>query len=87
MAEKTAKEKVIELIENMSVMELAELVKELEERFGVKAAPVAVAAPGAAPAAKEEAAEKTEFDVILKEVGDNKIAVIKAVRELSLIHI
>jgi len=83
MAEKTAKEKVIELIENMSVMELAELVKELEERFGVKAAPVAVAAPGAAPAAKEEAAEKTEFDVILKEVGDNKIAVIKAVREIT----
>ena len=84
MAEKTAKEKVIELIESMSVLELAELVKELEERFGVKAAPVAVAAPGAAPAtAKEEAAEKTEFDVILKEVGDNKIAVIKAVREIT----
>lgn len=76
---------VVSFIENMSVLELAELVKELEEKFGVSAAaPVAVAAvaaPGAAPA--EAAEEKTEFDVILKNAGANKIAVIKVVRALT----
>lgn len=73
---------VISFIENMSVLELAEMVKELEEKFGVSAAaPVAVAA---APAAAAEAAEeKTEFDVILKAAGANKIAVIKVVRALT----
>ncbi|MGI6263170.1 MAG: 50S ribosomal protein L7/L12 [Succiniclasticum sp.] len=76
------KDQIIEAIENMSVLELAELVKALEEKFGVSAAaPVAVAAAGAAPAGAAE--EKTEFDVILKEVGAGKIAVIKAVRELT----
>lgn len=77
--------KLIEAIEKMSVMELAELVKALEEKFGVSAAaPVAVAAVGgAAAAAVEEAEEKTEFDVVLKDVGPNKIQVIKAVRELT----
>jgi large subunit ribosomal protein L7/L12 len=82
MAEIT-KADVISFIENMSVLELAELVKELEEKFGVSAAaPVAVAA--AAPAAAAEAAEeKTEFDVILKSAGANKIAVIKVVRALT----
>jgi len=74
---------VIKFIENMSVLELAEMVKELEEKFGVSAAaPVAVAA--AAPAAAAEAAEeKTEFDVILKAAGANKIGVIKVVRALT----
>ena len=78
---------IIAAIESMTVLELAELVKELEEKFGVSAAaPVAVAAAPAAAAAAEPAEEKTEFDVILKEVGADKIKVIKVVR-LSLIHI
>ena len=78
-----SKADVISFIENMSVLELAELVKELEDKFGVSAAaPVAVAAV-AAPAAAEAAEEKTEFDVILKGAGANKIAVIKVVRALT----
>jgi len=82
MAEIT-KADVVEFIEKMTVLELAELVKELEEKFGVSAAaPVAVAA--ATPAASAEAAEeKTEFDVILKSAGANKINVIKVVRTLT----
>jgi len=77
------KEEVISFIENMSVLELANLVKELEEKFGVSAAaPVAVAAAGPAAAA-EAVEEKTEFDVILKSCGANKIAVIKVVRALT----
>ncbi|MSM41487.1 MAG: 50S ribosomal protein L7/L12 [Geobacter sp.] len=77
------KEEVIQFIESMSVLELAEMVKELEEKFGVSAAaPVAVAA-AAAPAAAEAAEEKTEFDVILKAAGANKINVIKVVRALT----
>jgi large subunit ribosomal protein L7/L12 len=82
MAEIT-KADVISFIENMSVLELSELVKELEDKFGVSAAaPVAVAA--AAPAAAAEAAEEqTEFDVILKAAGANKIGVIKVVRALT----
>jgi len=77
------KQDVISFIENMSVLELSELVKELEDKFGVSAAaPVAVAA--AAPAAAAEVAEeKTEFDVIIKAAGANKIAVIKVVRALT----
>ena len=77
------KEQILEAIENMTVLELSELVKALEEKFGVSAAaPVAVAA--AAPAAAAEAAEeKTEFDVILQSVGDKKINVIKVVREIT----
>jgi len=77
------KEEVISFIENMSVLELANLVKELEEKFGVSAAaPAAAAAAGPAVAA-EAAEEKTEFDVILKACGANKIAVIKVVRALT----
>lgn len=76
---------LIETIEQMSVLELSELVKALEERFGVTAAaPMAVASAGAAgdgAGAAEE--EKTEFDVILTDAGANKIQVIKAVRELT----
>ena len=73
---------LIEAIENMSVLELAELVKELEEKFGVSAAaPVAVA--GAAVAAAPAAEEKTEFDVILASFGSSKLGVIKVVREIT----
>lgn len=82
MAEIT-KDDVVSFIEKMTVLELAELVKELEDKFGVSAAaPVAVAAaPAAAAAAPEE--EKTEFDVVLKAAGANKINVIKVVRALT----
>ena len=76
------KEQIIEAIESMTVLELSELVKALEEKFGVSAAaPVAVAAAPAAAAAAVE--EKTEFDVILTSAGDKKIGVIKVVREIT----
>jgi large subunit ribosomal protein L7/L12 len=77
------KEQVVAFIENMTVLELAAFVKELEEKFGVSAAaPVAMAAAGAAPAAgAAAAAEQTEFDVILTATGAEKIKVIKVVRE------
>ena len=78
------KEDVIEFVSNMSVLELSELVKELEDKFGVSAAaPVAVAAGPVAGAAHAEAEEKTEFDVILSEIGDKKIQVIKAIRAIT----
>ena len=80
-------DKVLKLIEDvkaLTVMELSELVKALEEEFGVSAAaPVAVAAAPAAGAAAPAAEEKTEFDVVLAEVGANKINVIKVVREVT----
>lgn len=80
------KEEMIEAIGNMTVLELADLVKALEEKFGVSAAaPVAVAVAGG-PAGGEAAAaedEQTEFDVLLSAIGDQKIQVIKAVRELT----
>lgn len=76
------KEDVISFIEKMTVLDLAELVKELEEKFGVSAAaPVAVAAAG--PVVAEAVEEQTEFDVILKACGANKINVIKVVRALT----
>lgn len=81
------KEEVIEFISNMTVLELSQFIKELEEKFGVTAAaPVAAVAamPGmAAPAEAAPVEEKTEFDVILAEAGANKINVIKVVRELT----
>ena len=74
---------IVEQIEKLSVLELADLVHALEDRFGVTAAaPVAVAAAGGATASSEPAEEKTTFNVILSAAGANKIAVIKAVREL-----
>jgi large subunit ribosomal protein L7/L12 len=74
---------IIETIDKLTVLELADLVKQLEEKYGVSAAaPVAMMAAGAAAAAAP-AAEKTEFDVILTEAGPEKIKVIKAVRELT----
>ena len=78
MSEKT--DKMLEEIDSLTVVELAELVKGIEEKYGVTAA--AVAAP-AAGAAGEAAAEKTEFNVVLKEAGSNKIAVIKVVRDAT----
>ena len=78
------KEEIMQAIESMTVLELSELVKAMEERFGVSAAaPVAVAAAGPAAAAAEPEEEKTEFDVILAAVGDKKINVIKVVREVT----
>ena len=80
-----SKEELIEEIKGMSVLDLADVVKALEEEFGVSAAaPVAVAAaPGAGDGGGAAAEEKTEFDVVLKDIGSQKIAVIKAVRELT----
>ena len=75
------KEQLIADIKAMSVLELSELVKALEAEFGVSAAATAVAVAGPAAAVVEEVEEKTEFDVILKEVGPEKIKVIKVVRE------
>ena len=72
---------IIEQIKALTILELADLVKAIEEEFGVSAAPVAVA--GAAVAAAPAAEEKTEFDVILKNFGGNKLGVIKAVREIT----
>ena len=79
------KEDVIQFIEQMTVLELSELVKELEDKFGVSAAaPVAVAAaPGAGEAAPAAAEEKTEFDVILSSIGEKKIQVIKVARAIT----
>lgn len=78
------KEEILDAIASMTVLEVSELIMMMEEKFGVSAAAaaVAVAAP-AAGAAAAAAEEKTEFDVVLAEVGSNKIAVIKAVRELT----
>ena len=81
------KDEIVTMIKGMTVLELSELVKALEEEFGVSAAmPMAMAAGSAAGAAGGAAAaaeEQTEFTVILKEIGENKIAVIKAVREVT----
>ena len=81
------KDQVVDFLSKMSVLDLAALTKELEDKWGVKAAPVAVAAAGGAPAAgggaAAPAAEQTEFTVTLKDAGGNKIGVIKAVREVT----
>lgn len=76
-----SKDEIIEAIASMSVMDVVELVKAMEEKFGVSAAAAVVAGPAAGGAAAEE--EKTEFDVVLKEVGAKKIDVIKAVRSAT----
>ena len=75
--------KMLEEVKSMSVMELNEFVKMLEEEFGVSAAAMAVAAPAAGGAAAPAEEEKTEFNLMLKEIGGNKIAVIKVVREIT----
>lgn len=76
-------EEFIAEIEKMSVLELNDLVKALEEKFGVSAAAAVVAVPGAAAGAAAAEEEKTEFDVVLKDAGSEKIKVIKVVRELT----
>jgi large subunit ribosomal protein L7/L12 len=84
MAAKISKKDVVDFISNMTVLDLSEFVKELEEKFGVSAAaPVAVAAAAPAGEVQEETAEKTEFDVILSTMGDKKIQVIKVVRAVT----
>jgi large subunit ribosomal protein L7/L12 len=86
MAEKKNKDAVIDLISTMTVLELSELVKDLEDKFGVSSAPMFAAAPAAgagAPAEAEEQEEKTEFDVVLTGFGDKKIQVIKVVRAVT----
>jgi len=81
---KVTKEQVVEFIEGMSVLEMAEFVKELEEKFGVSAAaPVAVAAVPGAGGGEAAAEEKDEFDVVLTAAGDKKINVIKVVRAIT----
>ena len=75
------REEIISAIEGMTILELADLVKEMEEKFGVSAAAPVAAAGAAAPAAAAEE-DKTEFDVVLKDVGSEKIKVIKVVREV-----
>ena len=79
---KINKEDLLKAVEEMSVLELADFVKALEEKFGVSAAPMAVAAPAGAAPAGEAAPEQTTFNVVLTSAGANKISVIKAVREL-----
>jgi large subunit ribosomal protein L7/L12 len=80
-----SKDQVVDYLSNLPVIQIAELIKTLEDKWGVKAAPVAVAGPaaaaGGAPAAAAE--EQTEFTVVLKEAGANKINVIKVVREIT----
>jgi large subunit ribosomal protein L7/L12 len=84
MSTAISKEQVVSFIENMSVLELSQLVKELETKFGVSAAaPVAVAAAGGAAAAGPAAEAKTEFNVVLAVSGDKKINVIKEVRAIT----
>lgn len=85
-AESLTKERILDAIKNMTVVELADLVKALEAEFGVSAAPVIAAPAPAAPGGAAEAApeeEQTEFTVTLKEIGEKKIEVIKAVREVT----
>ncbi len=77
------KDDILEAVGNMSVMDLNDLVKAFEDKFGVSAAAMAVAAPGAGGGAAAGAAEQSEFTVVLAEAGANKVSVIKAVREIT----
>ncbi|MFA5983933.1 MAG: 50S ribosomal protein L7/L12 [Methylococcaceae bacterium] len=76
-----SQEEILETVSNMTIMEIVDLISAMEEKFGVSAAAMAVAAPAAGPAAVVE--EQTEFDVILKAFGENKVGVIKAVRTIT----
>ena len=78
-----SKDQVVDFLSNLPVIQIAELIKTLEDKWGVKAAPVAVAGPAAAAPAAAAAEEQTEFTVVLKEAGPNKINVIKVVREIT----
>lgn len=80
------REQVVDYLSNLPVIQISELIKTLEDKWGVKAAPAAVAVatgPGGGAAPAEAAAEQTEFDVVLANAGGNKIAVIKAIREIT----
>ncbi|MCR4304799.1 MAG: 50S ribosomal protein L7/L12 [Gallionella sp.] len=83
VAKAESKAKILDAIAGMTVLELSELIKEMEEKFGVSAAAVAVAGPAAGASASAAAAEQTEFTVMLKGPGDNKVNVIKAVRAIT----
>jgi len=84
MAAEITREQVVDYLSQMPVIDLAGLIKTLEDKWGVKAAPIAVAGPAAAPtAAAPVVEEKTEFDVVLAAAGANKIQVIKAIREIT----
>ncbi|OPX25352.1 MAG: 50S ribosomal protein L7/L12 [Candidatus Latescibacteria bacterium 4484_107] len=83
MSDKGKIEEILAAIEQLTVLELHELVKALEEKFGVSAAAVPAVVQAAGPAAEEEVEEQTEFDVILKEIGAKKIQVIKVVRAVT----
>ena len=78
-----SKEDILESISNMTVMEVVDLISQMEEKFGVTAAAAVAAAPAAAGDSGDAAAEKTEFDVSLADMGSNKVAVIKAVRAIT----
>jgi large subunit ribosomal protein L7/L12 len=78
-----SKDEILETISNMTVMEVVDLISAMEEKFGVSAAAAVAAAPVAAAAAGEAAAEKDEFDIVLAGFGENKVAVIKAVRAIT----
>ena len=78
-----SKDDILEAIANMSVMEVVDLISAMEEKFGVSAAAAVAAAPAAAAAGGEAAAEKDEFNVVMTSFGDNKVAVIKAVRGIT----
>jgi len=78
-----SKDDILESISNMTVMEVVDLISQMEEKFGVTAAAAVAAAPAAASDGGDAAAEKTEFDVSLAEMGSNKVAVIKAVRAIT----
>lgn len=78
-----SKTDILEAISSMSVLDLSELIKEMEEKFGVSAAAAAVAAPAATEGGAATAEEKSEFDLHLTGIGDNKVNVIKAVREIT----
>lgn len=78
-----SKEDILDAISNMTVMDVVDLIKQMEDKFGVSAASVAMAAPAAAGGGAAAAEEKTEFNVVLAKVGENKINVIKVVREIT----
>ena len=78
-----SKDEILETISNMSVMEVVDLISAMEEKFGVSAAAAVAAAPAAAADAGAAAEEKDEFDVVLSGIGENKVAVIKAVRAIT----
>ena len=78
-----SKDEILETISNMTVMEIVDLISAMEEKFGVSAAAAAVAAPAAGGEAAEAVEEQTEFDVVMSSFGENKVGVIKAIRQIT----